>query len=122
MIIRKQKILKSAEEVSFMLSFTPTDVRKAIQKLYQLMAKAGREYAITEPMTELDILHFLKHDTFANLPDKYADVLSSWAFHSALRHQFILSGGEETDTQKVYFLSPYLKNKVGRPREVEWDD
>lgn len=123
MIIRKQAIKKSAEEVSLQLSFGLPDVKKAMQKLYSLLAdKCGNTYATNQPLSELDVLHFLEHDTFANFVQKYREQLSSWAFAMAIRHKFLLSSEDPEESKKYYFLSSSLRSRIGRPRIEDEED
>ena len=123
MIIRKQEIKKTAEEVSLQVSFGLPDVKRAMQKFDNLLAdRCGNTYATNAPLTELDVLHFLEHDTFANFVQKYREQLSSWAFTMAIRHKFLLSSEDDNETKKYYFLSEKLRHKVGRPRELDDED
>ena len=123
MIIRKQNIQKSSEEVSLQVSFGLPDIKKAMQRYYSLLAdKCGNTYARTTQLTELDLLYYFEHDTFANFVQKYREQLSSWAFAMALRHKFILSSQDDEESKKFYYLSEKLSAKVGRPRLIDDDD
>ena len=123
MIIRKQNIKKSAEEVSMMMSFGYPDIKAALQRFYFLIAdRCGHTYAVNEPITELDLLHFFSHDTFAVFAEKYREQLSSWAFAMALRHEFILASEDENETRKCFFLSSSLRSRRGRPRLYDDED
>ena len=123
MIIRKQNIKKSAEEVSMMMSFGYPDIKAALQRFYFLIAdRCGHTYAVNVPITESDLLHFFSHDTFAMFAQKYKEQLSSWAFAMALRHKFILSSEDENEARKYYFLSPTLRSRRGRPRLDDDED
>ena len=78
MIVRKQQIRTTAEEVSLMLSYSLPDVKKAMQHLFSLLATSGgNAYAASAPLSEMDILHFFANETFAHLPSKYKEQLSS---------------------------------------------
>lgn len=122
MIIRKQNIQKSSEEVSMQVSFTEADVKKAMQFYYQKFADScGNTFARNTPHTELDLLHFFENYMFKNFVQKYREQLAAWAFAMALRHKFILSSIDDEESKKVYFLSDKLAKKVGRPREIDDD-
>lgn len=122
MICRKQVIKKNCEEVSLQLSFGYPDIKAALQRFYFLIAdRCGHTYAVNEPITELDLLHFFSHDTFARF-GKYKEQLSSWAFAMALRHKFIISSEDENEARKYYFLSPTLRSRRGRPRLYDDED
>lgn len=123
MICRKQIIRKNCEEVSLQLSFGYADVKQAMQRFYFLIAdRCGHTYAVNEPITELDLLHFFSHDTFAMFAQKYKEQLSSWAFAMALRHKFIISSEDENEARKFYFLSSTLRSRRGRPRLYDDED
>lgn len=123
MIIRKQNIQKSSEEVSIQVSFTEADVKKAMQYYYSKFADTcGNTYARNTPHTELDLLHFFEKNMFKNYVQKYREQLSAWAFAMALRHKFILSSQDDEESKKFYYLSEKLSAKVGRPRLIDDDD
>ena len=123
MIIRRQVIKKSAEEVSMQVSFTEADVKKAMQQYYAKFANTcGNTYARNTPHTELDLLQFFERYMFNNFVQKYREQLSAWAFAMALRHKFILSSQDDEESKKFYFLSEKLSAKVGRPRLIDDDD
>lgn len=123
MIIRKQSIRQSAEEVSLQLSFSAVDVKAAMKKFYSLFADTcGNTYALNAPLTELDILYFFEHDTFANFVQKYREQLSAWAFQMALRHKFLLPSVDESEAKRYYYFAEMLKYKSGRPRNADEDD
>ena len=123
MIIRKQNIQKSSEEVSMQVSFTEADVKKAMQQYYAKFANTcGNTYARNTPHTELDLLQFFERYMFNNFVQKYREQLSAWAFAMALRHKFILSSQDDEESKKFYFLSEKLSAKVGRPRLIDDDD
>lgn len=121
MIIRKQEIRQSAEEVSMQISFGLPDVKKAMQKYYSFFAKHGHEYAVSVEQTEYDLIYFFEHDTFANYMQKYREQLSAWCFAMAVRHKFLVPSYDEFESKKVYFLSEKLRQRVGRPR-IEDED
>lgn len=123
MIIRKQNIQKSSEEVSMQVSFTEADVKKAMKDYYAKFAETcGNTYARNTPHTELDLLQFFERYMFNNFVQKYREQLSAWAFAMALRHKFILSSQDDEESKKFYFLSEKLSAKVGRPRLIDDDD
>ena len=123
MIIRKQEIRKSAEEVSLQVSFSAVDVKAAMKKFYSFFADVcGNTYALNTPLSELDILHFFEHDTFANFVQKYREQLAAWAFAMALRHKFLLPSEDETESKKYYYFAEMLKHKSGRPMNTDEDD
>ena len=123
MIVRKQQIKLTAEEVSMQVSFSLPDIKRAMQKLYSLIVeKCGIKFTENLPWTELDLLYFLEHDTFCFFPQKYREQLSAWAFEMCLRHKFILSGNDDESPQKIYFLSQKLRHRIGRPREMDDED
>ena len=123
MIIRKQNIQKSSEEVSMQVSFTEADVKKAMKDYYAKFAETcGNTYARNTPHTELDLLQFFERYMFNNFVQKYREQLSAWAFAMALRHKFILSSQYDEESKKFYFLSEKLSAKVGRPRLIDDDD
>lgn len=123
MIIRKQNVHKTAEEVSMQVSFTEADVKKAMQHYYSKFAEAcGNTFAKNTQHTELDLLYFFEHYMFANFTQKYREQLSAWAFAMALRHKFILASQDDEETKKFYYLSEKLSAKVGRPRLIDDDD
>ncbi|MBR5747404.1 MAG: hypothetical protein IKY01_01310 [Prevotella sp.] len=123
MIIRKQNIQKSSEEVSMQVSFTEADVKKAMKDYYAKFAETcGNTYAKNTPHTELDLLQFFERYMFNNFVQKYREQLSAWAFAMALRHKFILSSQDDEESKKFYFLSEKLSAKVGRPRLIDDDD
>lgn len=122
MIVRKQEIKQSAEEVSMQVSFGLPDVKKAMQKYYSLLANScGHTFAVSTPNTERDMLYFFEHDTFANYVQKYREQLSAWCFAMAVRHKFLVSSYDEFESKKVYFLSEKLRLKVGRPRIEDYE-
>ena len=124
MIIRKQQIKTTAEEVSLQLSYSLPDVKKAMQRLFSLLSHGGNNaFAASTPLTELDVLHFLRNEVFAHFPAKYQEQLSAWAFSMSVKHKFLFSSEDPDENKKTYFLSEKLKCKIGRPRleEEEWD-
>ena len=122
MIIRKQNVHKTAEEVSMQVSFTEADVKKAMQQYYSKFAEAcGNTFARNTPHTELDLLHYFEHFMFENFVQKYREQLAAWAFAMALRHKFILPSQDDEESKKFYFLSDKLSKKVGRPRDIDDD-
>lgn len=124
MIVRKQQIRTTAEEVSLMLSYSLPDVKKAMQHLFSLLATSGgNAYAASAPLSEMDILHFFANETFVHFPSKYKEQLSSWAFAMSIKHKFVFSSEDPTVGRKTYFLSEKLKCKIGRPRlnEEDWE-
>ena len=123
MIIRKQNVHKTAEEVSMMVSFTEADVKKAMQHYYATFAETcGNNFARNTSHTELDLLHYFENYMFKNFVQKYREQLAAWAFSMALRHRFILSTQDDDDSKKIYFLSDKLSAKVGRPKLIDDDD
>ena len=123
MIVRKQNIKKSSEEVSMMVSYGVPDIKKTMQHYYALFAeKCGSTFALNTPHTELDLLHYFNHYTFAHFVVKYREQLSAWAFAMALRHKFIYPSEDETESKKNYFLSETLKTRIGRPRTTDEDE
>lgn len=123
MIIRKQNIKQSAEEVSMQVSFGLPDVKKAMQRYYHGLADiCGHDFAVTEPQTEPDVRYYLEHATFANYDEKYREQLSAWCFCMAVKHRLLIpSCDEENKIRKVYFLSDELRRKAGRPRKENVD-
>lgn len=123
MIIRKQNIKQSAEEVSLQVSFGLPDVKKAMQKYYSCIADIiGHDETVTDPQTEPDMRYYFEHDTFANYDDKYREQLSAWCFSMAVKHRLLIpSCDDENKIRKVYFLSDKLKRKAGRPRKDSED-
>lgn len=120
MIIRKQNIQKSSEEVSMQVSFTEADVKRALQYYYSKFAETcGNTYARNTPHTQIDLLEFFESNMFKNFVQKYREQLAAWAFAMSLRHKFILSSIDEDETKKVYYLSEKLRHKTGRPRLVD---
>ena len=62
MIIRKQNVHKTAEEVSMQVSFTEADVKKAMQHYYSKFAEAcGNTFAKNTQHSELDLLYFFEN-------------------------------------------------------------
>ena len=117
MILRKQSIKKSSEEVSMMISYTEADVKKAMQKFYSLLADScGHTYAVNTPVTELTVLHFFECDTFHYFVSKYRSQLAQWAFAMAIRHKLLIPSSDNMETINYYFLSEILARKRGRPR------
>lgn len=123
MIVRKQNVHKTAEEVSMMVSFTEVDVKRAMQEYYSKFAEAcGHTFARNTSHSELDPLYFFEHTMFKNFVQKYREQLSAWAFAMAIRHKFILASQDEEESKRIYFLSEKLNKKVGRPRLLDDDD
>ena len=123
MIIRKQNIHKTAEEVSMQVSFTEADVKKAMQHYYATFSETcGNTFAKNTPHTELDLLHYFEHYMFKDFVQKYREQLAAWAFTMAIKHKFILSSQDNEESKKFYFLSEKLSKKVGRPRMIDDDD
>lgn len=123
MIIRKQNIKQSAEEVSLQVSFGLPDVKKAIQRYYHGLADiCGDDFAVTNPQTEPDMRYYFEHETFSNYDKKYCEQLSAWCFSMAVKHRLLIpSCDDENKIRKVYFLSDKLKRKAGRPRKEDKD-
>lgn len=120
MIARKQNIKKSSEEVSLQVSFTESDIKKAMMKFFAKFADtAGNAYALTVPLKEQDIIQFLENDTFALFVQKYREPLAAWAFEMALRHKYILPSNDSNETKKTYFFSEVLKHRIGRPKLLD---
>ena len=123
MIIRKQKIKLSAEEVSIQVSYGLADVKKAMKDYYAMFSDMGKAYALSLQHTERDVIHYLQHATFAHYVPKYREQLSAWCFAMAVRHNFLISSiDNENSAKKTYFLSESLGAKVGRPRNDDMED
>lgn len=120
MIVRKQHIKDSADEVSMQVSFGLPDVKKALQKYYSSIADiCGDDYARSFTQTEPDMRYYFEHDTFANYEPKYREQLSAWCFSMAVRHHLLVPSHDNTyEAIKVYFLSDVLKRRAGRPRKT----
>lgn len=123
MIIRKQQIKTNAEEVSLQVSYSLPDVKKAMQRFFSLLSHGNNVFAASTPLSELDILHFLRQEVFAHFPLKYQEQLAAWMFAMAVKYKFIFSSEDPTEEKKVYFLSEKLKSRIGRPplSEEDWD-
>ena len=118
MIVRKQSIKQSSEEVSMMVSYGLPDVKKAMRNYYQMFAQTcGKTYALNTPHNELDLLHYFENYMFKDFVQKYREQLAAWAFAMALRHKYILSSVDEDEAKKLYYLSEETSKTSGRPKE-----
>lgn len=123
MIIRKQNIRLNSEEVSLMMSFTEADVKQAFQQLYSLLsAQCGHTYATTTPLSEHDLMHFLRNRIFSFFSAaKYRVQLADWCFSMGLRHKFILPSRDDEESKNYYYLADNLR-RVGRPKGEELEE
>lgn len=123
MIVRKQNIRLNSEEVSLMMSFTEADAKQAYKQLYSLLsAQCGHTYATTTPLSEQDIMHFLRGQIFSFFSAaKYRVQLADWCFAMGLRHKFIIPSRDDDESKNYYYLSENLR-RVGRPRENDFEE
>ena len=100
MIIRnKREPNNNAAEITFSLAFTIADVRQWLERLYTSVDKCGIPQL---PFSREDITHVFVKDPLREFAPKYAEWISEWAWHVALREEFI---EPSSITDGMYFIS-----------------
>ena len=100
MIIRnKRPSSVYANEITFSLAFTVADVRQWLERLYTNIDKCGVPQL---PFSQEDIISFFVKDPLREFAEKYAEWISEWALHVALREEFI---EPSSITDGMYFIS-----------------
>ena len=122
MIIRKQAIKQSSEEVSLQVSFTLADISRWMKMYYSLVATpCGHSFALALPINEQSALQYFGNEAFSGFPQKYREQLAAWAFAMARRHGFLIQSQDPFLADNIFFLSDKASKKAGRPR-IEDDD
>ena len=82
MIIRnKRQPSDTAEEITFSLALTVADVRQWLEHYYTLAGLL--------PLSQSDFIYFLQHSHLKEFPAKHSAWICTWAWNTALRHEFI---------------------------------
>ena len=101
MIIRNKRASSTqANEITFSMAFTISDVRQWLERLYTNIDKCGIPQL---PFSAEDIKSFIIKDPLREFAVKYSDWVAEWAWNVAVREGFV-EPSSITDGQ--YFISP----------------
>ncbi len=111
MILRKNNISPTSEEISFMCSFSSYDCWKWLNGYCRLAFKGYPP----EPQPTEWVTYYLLHapDALAWMPTKHAQKIAEWVIATGIRKGYLIDMG---DGQVQ--LSPRMGVKNGRPKET----
>ena len=119
MISRKKKILLTSAEVSVTVSYTISDVRKSLKRMFALIERATtRSFALTTPNGEIELAEFFEKDLFHIYEADTRKQLARWAIVQAEKDGSIFVG----TSPNTYYLSPELAKRPGRPTKGNPDN
>lgn len=118
MISRKKRILLNSAEVSVTVSYTISDVRKSLKRMFALIERATtRSFALSTPNTEIELAEYFERDLFPIYEADTRKQLARWAIVQAEKDGSIFVG----TSPNTYYLNVKLARRPGRPSKGNLD-
>lgn len=97
----KRKCVGGRDTMKVTLTYTPSDVKKALQRHF----KELRQFGLQNKFREADLKEFFAKRVFAWIPEKYVGAFSNWAYDIALKKNYITSNRWDRQKPTIYFIN-----------------
>lgn len=98
------------DQMAVTLIFTPSDVKKALQR----HLKELQLYGLPNKFRESDLLEFYRQHVFQLMPEKHAVIYAEWAYDVSIDKGYVTSNRWDKEQPTIYFINPdILKLRPG---------
>lgn len=104
--IGKRKCVGGRDTMKVTLTYTPSDVKKALQRHF----KELKQFGLQNKFREADLKEFFAQRVFAMVPEKYVGSFSNWAYDVALKKNYITSNRWDRQKPTIYFINEGILN------------
>lgn len=98
---KKRKCVGGRNTMSVKITYTPSDIKKALQRHLKELRQFGIENKFREP----DLKEFFEKRLFNLLPEKHAGMFADWAYDVALKKNYVTSNRWDREKPTIYFIN-----------------
>ena len=98
---KKRKCVGGRDTISVKIVYTPSDIKKALQR----HLKELRQFGIANKFREEDLKEFFMQRVFNLLPEKHLSMFADWAYDISLKKNYVTSNRWDREKPTIYFIN-----------------